>query len=280
METQNPTSSAVRDPAALFAGPEDIQKVNDEWANKLFAIYETTDPVTGKKLEKRVEVPDKESAAVQIEEAGTVPSGSAKSTKSDFFTLLNQYLVERFNESFEYNEEREIQDSGTDLGVEISETGQDSYVNPDSVLGSSGGSLFDRASLGDPDALEALQNQVNFDWSSSEKALDELQKTSNDEGLFVFGTQDKESLFSDSGTAKTSSGTSLGGVLGGPVGGGKTSSQPQPFTPAPVKIDTTPTISTNDALPTKTFVPNSTSPLKSSSHSEGLLENNPEPPKD
>lgn len=277
VETQNPTSSAVRDPATIFAGPEDIQKINDEWNNKLFALYEATDPVTGKKLEKRVEVPDKESASAQIEETGVTSVGweggaTAKSTKPDFFTLLNEYLVERFNESFKYNEEREIQDSGINLGVEIFEAGQDSYIDPDSVLGASGGSLFDRASLGDPDALEALQNQVNFDWSSSEKALDEAQKVSNDEGVFVFGTYDEKPQ-SEPGTAKKSTG------VGSTVGGNVTSSQPQPFTPAPVKINTTPTIPENNALPTKTFTPNYTSPSKSSSHSEGILENNPAPPK-
>lgn len=289
-ETQEATSSATRDPGSIFVSPEDIGKVTEERQNKLIAIYEKKD-ASGKVVGTiKEEVSSRETAPKQIEVSttstneGSIPNTSNKIP--DFFTALNDHLVKLFEESAKYNEDRELRDTGEDLNFEIDVSGPEAYIDPDSVLGPSGGSLFDRASLGDPDALEALQNQVNWDWTNSEKELENLNDTYNEvEPQLEKAWRDFQTGLVGAGTgvagsAFTGGVTKVETVGGGPefTGGGSTTKQPQPFTPAPLKLKFDKIVTSSDDAQETNPNGSQTSPTNSGAHS-GDLDILPESPK-
>ena len=182
-----------------------------------------------------------------------------------FFDQLNNYLIGRFSDAFKSNAEREIQNGGTDLGVEVDASpGEDSYIDPSSVLGASGGSLFDRASQGDTKALQVIQDQINWDWSASEQAVKDLQQTSKDASKKLKELEDQFKEWGNSLDGMDILKTVTGVQSVTTSGGGKPFSapplqlssvvpQPQPFTPPPLKMDTTPTNPQSDVLPTNPF---------------------------
>lgn len=208
--------------------------------NSLFGIYEKRDSSGNVVGRKTVEVDKEENASPVLEvpaEEDSIESSSERIDKTvpDFFKILNRYLVDRFEESYKSNEEREIRAIGEDLNIEIPATGPEAYIDPDSVLGPSGGSLFDRASLGDPAAMEALQSQVNWDWTNSESQRDELVEA------YEEAKEDIKEAWKDFGLGKShvSVETVKGGLKLEPdelSGGTSTSSQPQPETPPAIRL--------------------------------------------
>lgn len=165
---------------------------------------------------------------------GGNPSGLGVTSFPTFFDRLNKYLTEKFlGELDQYNNVREAQNSGLDLSVEISPPpGEDSYIDPNSVLGPSGGSLFDRASLGDPQALEALQNQINWNWSATNQAAKELDEATN-------GNPDEAEDKFKEWASSWSAAAAGAGAAAATVKAAAAAAQPQPFTPSPVKLNIT-----------------------------------------
>lgn len=270
-DTTDETTRANRSAAdAIRSGSAEdtLRFTEEERANKLVAIYEKKDANNLTVGTIRKEVSNAESAPKQIEVPNTtsVSGGTAQMTTPDFFKILNQYLVNRFEESFEYNKERENQDVGLDLGVEVLATGPEDYTDPNSILGPGGQSLFDRAALGDPQALETLQNQVDWDWSESEKAREDLVKTSNEAGKQI--NEAWQGLKKSAVPALTAGLNPVNGISAT-----ATSSQPQPVTPAPLKTDTAKRSSSYDDA-------QQTNPFSSTSHTgvDGLLPSSPPAP--
>lgn len=243
------------------AVPDAVKTVTEKRQNQKLAIYQRKDPEGNVSGEFRIVVAEDQTVEMQYDDpppgaqiisssgedsaigptmtqsgTGVDDAAIGVTTFPDFFDRLNAYLAQKFNDAFRENQTREEQDVGSDLGFFAEESGEDSYLDPDSVLGPSGGSLFDRASNGDIDALNALQNQINWDWSSSEKALEDLNKTAGEAGdrLAALGDQFKEwaQEWSDADKAGT-----LTGFRGVETSGGGGKPQPQPFTPPPFKVN-------------------------------------------
>jgi hypothetical protein len=98
----------------------------------------------------------------------------------DFFKQLNAYLIKKFSDEYEQNSQRESADIGLDLGIEVVGATVPTYTNPDSVLGASGGSLFDKAAQGDVNALNALQNQANWNFGATQQASKTFEQAAKD----------------------------------------------------------------------------------------------------
>jgi hypothetical protein len=244
-----------------------MTSVNEVVKNDLYAIYQLKD-ANGKVIDtKREKIPNKFASKRQIE----VPIQGPAVQKPDFFSALNNYLFEVFSANSEENDRRERQYTGLDLNVEVQSTGEDDYVNPESIMGSGDSSLFDRAALGDPKALEALKNQASWDWTQSEKALDELNQTTKEAEKTI--NQDwndiKDSVYETRMKIKNSF-NKVGSETG--LWGGSTNSQPQPTTVKPLVIHTTPTLSQEETIPTN--------PIKYDSHSGNtfVIPESPKPP--
>ena len=247
--------------------------IEDTHKNAIFAIYEKKDSngVVTDTIRRKVDSVESAPKQVEVEVVNQV-TGGVSSTKPDFFTVLNEYLVNRFNESYTYNMEREKQDTGLDLNVETVVLGAESYIDPNSVLGASGGALFDRAAQGDPDALQALQDQTHWGWSASEKALDNLNKTAAESKNQINAAwNDIKKSASETGDAVKNLPKSVGQHLGIV---NATNAQPQPTTPAALVINTTtPPNPFSSALPTNPF------PSNSHTGTTFTLPTSPTPPK-
>ena len=230
------TENRVSLESTLSMGKEVVEVTNK---NKFIAIYRRVDD-NGNVIDTiRKEVDSVEAAPLQIEnplpttasmlvstdQSASQSGGALTTTNPDFFSQLNQYLVDRFNESYDYNRQRETQDIGGDLGVEVLQTGAEDYIDPNSVLGPSGGSLFDRASNGDADALQALRSQASWNWSASEKELANFNKAADE--LKHWSPPQEGSIWT--GVQKS-------------IPSSPTKPQVQPYTPAPVKINSKPTV--------------------------------------
>lgn len=87
-----------------------------------------------------------------------------------FLEVLHIYLRERFQRDYQKNQARE--QFAIHGGKEI--FAPNMGFEQDNVL-SQGNTLFDRASAGDPDALNALRNEANYNFGQSEKALEEFK---------------------------------------------------------------------------------------------------------
>lgn len=94
-----------------------------------------------------------------------------------FFSVLNKYLVDRFKVDYTENQKREDEATGSSRGV----------INPNldpiedtNILGDPSSPLFQRAANGDPNAIAALQNQVNFGFGLSEDKLKNFKQAAAD----------------------------------------------------------------------------------------------------
>jgi hypothetical protein len=74
-----------------------------------------------------------------------------------------------FNTNLESNTIRE--DAYTGKNLNITNPIDISSQEADNILPSPGGALFDRAALGDPIALKALQNQANLNFGLTDSAI-------------------------------------------------------------------------------------------------------------
>lgn len=125
------------------------------------------DPTTGKYSQSIVGTRDiLVSEGNQFEQVGN----------SGFFNVLHDFLAERFQVDYRENELRErYAISG---GVDVILPDDAGFgTNANNILNPPGGSLFDRASLGDPEALAALQNDANFNFGQT---IDAAQTASDD----------------------------------------------------------------------------------------------------
>jgi hypothetical protein len=118
-------------------------------------------------LEESVD-PAQQTAAITGDETGAI-NAKAVSSASGFFEVLNGFLMEKFNIEYKFNEEREKNDTSGSIPVFARPDfgTSNNIITDDDITGSP---LFQRAALGDPDALEALQNDVNFDFGLTKKA--------------------------------------------------------------------------------------------------------------
>lgn len=94
-----------------------------------------------------------------------------------FFDILRQFLIERFDRDYQENKVREefaIGGSTPRFAPDLDE--QNNIVPTPSPKNS----LFDRASMGDPDALRAMAQGANFNFGQSEQALKDFKDTVND----------------------------------------------------------------------------------------------------
>jgi len=114
--------------------------------------------------------------------AGFQPGNTGNDPESalskDFFTRLDVYLVDQFNKVYtEGNARREEIVTGRSRNIASRSSGL--FIGPeqDNVLGAPGNPLFDRAALGDPDALKALENQANFNFGLSSDSLSNFKQT-------------------------------------------------------------------------------------------------------
>jgi hypothetical protein len=91
----------------------------------------------------------------------------------NFFKILNDYMVQRFKRDYQENEYREKFAISGGRDVLIPDDAAFG-VNANNILTPPGGSLFDRAARGDQNALQALQNDANFNFGQTEQAVDEF----------------------------------------------------------------------------------------------------------
>lgn len=94
-----------------------------------------------------------------------------------FFKRLNLYLGDEFSRQIKSNDIREKAYSGEALG-KINPFDSD-FGETDNILTPPGGALFDRASNGDVQALQALQNQANFNFGQTKDAAKNLKDQYN-----------------------------------------------------------------------------------------------------
>lgn len=96
-----------------------------------------------------------------------------------FFDLLYEYLTTQFNENYASgNTPRErFAISGNSALVSSPSFEQDNILQP------GGNTLFDRASQGDPDALNAMKDGINFNFGQSQEGIEEFKDQFQDGGL-------------------------------------------------------------------------------------------------
>lgn len=133
-----------------------------------------------------------EEAAAAAEAASAASSGLVQSADvaqagsqfsldgpEGFFSVLRQYMSQIFTTNYQENVRRErFAVSG---GRTVSRPNEG--VEASNILGDPANPLFDRAALGDPDALRALQGEANFSFGRSERALSEFKDQFRDGGL-------------------------------------------------------------------------------------------------
>lgn len=107
-------------------------------------------------------------------------------TGKAFFEVLRDYLRADFTSKYTENIARENQFTGDGLVAER-DTGLDpnSGLEQNNLLDGPGSPLFNRAASGDPDALAALQNEANFNFGLSTKALSDFKATVNNSGTRI-----------------------------------------------------------------------------------------------
>lgn len=98
----------------------------------------------------------------------TIPTGTQFSIDGEggFFDVLRQFLVQKFNADYVENKTRE--QFAINGGMERFAP---NLEEQDNILPTPDNTLFDRASQGDPDALESLAQGANFNFGRSEEAL-------------------------------------------------------------------------------------------------------------
>lgn len=105
---------------------------------------------------------------------GQIP---AQLTSSGFFQVLSKYLSDKFDEEYAENAQRE--DAYTLGGSTVVENPFDVLGDQeqDNVLGQPDNPLFARAANGDVSALQALQNQANFNFGLTSNAIQDFGST-------------------------------------------------------------------------------------------------------
>jgi len=89
-----------------------------------------------------------------------------------FFSILRDYLTQRFDQDYKENKLREDYAVNGGIDVTVPDPGEQ-----DNVLRPPKNSLFDRASMGDPDALEAMTKGANFNFGLTKKGLQNFKDT-------------------------------------------------------------------------------------------------------
>ncbi len=125
-------------------------------------------------------------AGQDITAATNNPPASAVTAKvdyQDFFTILNQFLVEKFETDYQDNQEREAKDiGGADLqfdpstGAVFNQLGIGDASEGNNILGDPQDPLFTAAEMGDPAAFEALSKQANFNFGLTDNAINQFNQ--------------------------------------------------------------------------------------------------------
>lgn len=102
--------------------------------------------------------------------AGNIDSGS-------FIDALHSFLSDEFNRRIKDNQTRESIYSGESLGK--TNPFADGPLTDNAYDSTTGGSLFDRAVSGDPQALQAVKNQVNDNFGLVKGGFDKLKDVVN-----------------------------------------------------------------------------------------------------
>ncbi len=98
-------------------------------------------------------------------------------TSDGFFGELEKFLKNTFMKNYdEYNSKREEKFTAGDLDIQVP---FEPYTQVDNTLPDPKNPLFNRASLGDPDAIRALQNEANFQFGLTKNALSNFKETTS-----------------------------------------------------------------------------------------------------
>lgn len=95
----------------------------------------------------------------------------------NFLKVLSGYLTDKFTAEYQSNESREKHYTVQDKDVENLYAGPGTAPVTDDILGDPQNPLFSRAASGDPAALQALQNQANFNFGMSKGSDSKYQST-------------------------------------------------------------------------------------------------------
>lgn len=161
----NPIEERVNKPVAVYVNPEKQAAGADDYQ------VLTSVPKNG--------LPDE----VKMYPGSGVGSISQTVPNLDsFLAALNLYMQQRFVSDYQANEDRETIATGSALGVMAmtSFATPVDYLDDADVFGSEVTSLMESAANGDPDALDALKNQANWNFGASEQALKNFNSVAND----------------------------------------------------------------------------------------------------
>lgn len=93
---------------------------------------------------------------------------------SGFFKMLSEYLVNKFSQEYE-NSNAKREAYATNAGREVSSPNEgltnSNILKTNNVLGNETNTLFNRASRGDQDAVEALKKEANFNFGLTKSGL-------------------------------------------------------------------------------------------------------------
>ncbi len=151
-----------------------IDKVKNKKLTQVQADKELSDFERTKGLEMKQEIDNFVNSRLAAFEPGDsnlygkleVSVNNNKFTLAGFFSSLSEYLSSQFTRNYEQNKLREdiYTATGRNLVDQIPDIPSNVAPEPDNALAM-------RASLGDPDALAALQNNANFDFGLSKDAM-------------------------------------------------------------------------------------------------------------
>lgn len=115
--------------------------------------------------------------SIKVSAAIAASAARYRATPTGFFEELNRFLLDKFSQDYRSNKEREEFDTKGGRQVFTTPPIQPGFNN---VLPDPTGELFQRASLGDVDALKALQNDVNFNFGLTKEAAANFKGAKNE----------------------------------------------------------------------------------------------------
>ncbi len=100
-------------------------------------------------------------------------NGFTLDSPGGFFAVLNKFLTDKFSKDYDSNAKRESYDKNGGRTVVRPNEGTES----DNLVSDPQSPLFDRASQGDPAALQTLQGQANFNFGRTTQAVQEFNQS-------------------------------------------------------------------------------------------------------
>lgn len=186
---------------------------SEDYATQLRAIDDahakaksTMESANNKRLQTVPQYSSSLSARKESDELVSMGTTSAP----NFFQLLSQFLGDKFHKEYDsQNVLRERKYTLSDRNITATNEMFD-VRESDNIQSLPGGSLFDRASQGDVQALEALQNQANFNFGQTAKAASSFQDAwDSGKEKIAHVASDYESPLPDSGPVNITTGPKL-----------------------------------------------------------------------